>query len=470
MVSFKSLATFGLTLAATSAPVHAFSSYISQWLPVNYTTEGGWDNRTFYAQQEIVAAAKWWSDQGPWSVLNKTFTAPTNNTHDYLSWAPYYWADCSNVQNTTELTPQQVWEECNYVNRDGQFSPDVRLVNDTGNFQAMSDAVFYNTLAYKITGDESYAQKTAWFIDTWFTNNATFMNPNLNWAQVMRGANGSHGGQHTGVLDLHGMTKVVSAILVLRALASPSWTPQLDAAMNDWSTQYVNWLLTNDIALGEKAATNNHGSFYFSQTASIQVLIGDYAGARTTLQEYFEGIYLNQITADGDQPLESARTRPYHYRAYNAAAIITINRIADYIGWNTWNITTKAGVTVKEAVDFAMTKPAGDEAADELYPDVAAIGSQFNDPDGKYSSWLAQQDNTYPGQAYFLWEQPFTDSGLKVYISDSGSVESGTPPANSGSNGSNGSNNNNAAAALSPSPMVSFAVAALFGAVVAAAL
>lgn len=116
-----------------------------------------------------------------------------------------------------------------------------------------------------------------------------------------------------------------------------------------------------------------------------------------------------------------------------------------------------------------MTKPAGDEAADELYPDVAAIGSQYNDPEGKYSAWLAGQDVTYPGQAYFFWEQPFTDSGLKVYISDSGSVESGTPPANSGSNGSNGSKDN-AAAALNPSPVVSFAVAALFGAVVAAAL
>lgn len=470
MVSFKSLATVGIALAATAVPVSAFTSYISQWIPVNYTTEGGWDNKTFYAQQEIVAAAKWFADQGPWSVLNKTFTAPTNNTHDYLSWAPYYWADCSNVGNTTVLTPQQVWEECNYVNRDGQFSPDVRLVNDTGAFQAMSDAVFYNTLAYKLTGDESYAQKTAWFIDTWFTNNATYMNPNLDWAQVMRGANGSHGGQHTGVLDLHGMTKVVSAILILRALASPSWTSALDKAMNDWSTQYVNWLLTSTIALGEKAATNNHGSFYFSQTASIQVLIGDTAGAKTTLDEYFSGIYMNQITADGDQPLESARTRPYHYRAYNAAAIITINRIAEYIGLNTWKTPTTANVTVQQAVDFAMTKPAGTEDPTELYPDVAAVASHYGDPDGKYAAWLAQQDNTYPGQAYYFWEQPLSDSGLKVYISDSGSVESGTPPANTGSTSSSNGNKNNAGMALNPSPVVSFAVAALFGAVVAAAL
>jgi hypothetical protein len=40
------------------------------------------------------------------------------------------------------------------------------------------------------------------------------------------------------------------------------------------------------------------------------------------LNNYFQGIYQNQIVANGDQPLESVRTRPFHYRAYNAAAII----------------------------------------------------------------------------------------------------------------------------------------------------
>jgi hypothetical protein len=125
------------------------------------------------------------------AVLNKSYLAPTNNSHDYLSWAPYYWANCSNVGNTSVLAPQQVWTECEYVNRDGQFSPDVRLVNNTGDFQAMSDAVWYNSIAYKITGDEIYAQRTAWYIDTWFTNNETYMTPNLEFAQVIRGANGS---------------------------------------------------------------------------------------------------------------------------------------------------------------------------------------------------------------------------------------------------------------------------------------
>lgn len=256
------------------------------------------------------------------AVLNKTYLAPSNDTHDYLSWAAYYWPDCSNVGNTTALTPQQEWSECIYVNRDGQFAPDVRLVNNSGDFQAMSDAIFYNAMAYKLGGNETFAQRVASYVDVWFINNATAMNPNLNYAQLIRGVDSTGKGQHTGVLDLHDMTKIVSAILLLRVMASPSWTQQLDSAMNDWCIQYVEWLTTSPIALEEKAAANNHGSFYAGQTSSIQLLIGNTTDAQATLNNYFQSIYQNQIVANGDQPLESVRTRPFHYRAYNAAAII----------------------------------------------------------------------------------------------------------------------------------------------------
>ena len=41
----------------------------------------------------------------------------------------------------------QVWQTCPYVNRDGQFNPDLKLVNDVGAFQGLSEAVFYNAIA-----------------------------------------------------------------------------------------------------------------------------------------------------------------------------------------------------------------------------------------------------------------------------------------------------------------------------------
>lgn len=67
---------------------------------------------------------------------------------------------------------------------------------------------------------------------------------------------------------------------------------------------------------------SNHGSFYFNQIAALKILVGNNTGALESLGEYFNGIYKNQINADGEQPLEAERTRPYHYRTYNLAAMI----------------------------------------------------------------------------------------------------------------------------------------------------
>lgn len=50
--------------------------------------------------------------------------------------------------------------------------------------------------------------------------------------------------------------------------------------------------------------------------------MGDKDGAAAAISEFFKGIYLKQIVKSGEQPFEAARTRPYHYRAYNLAAMI----------------------------------------------------------------------------------------------------------------------------------------------------
>ena len=155
--------------------------------------------------------------------------------------------------------------------------------------------------------------------------------------------------------DLKGMAKVTTGILILRGANSPDWTSDFETQMNNWTTQYITWLQTSPIALEEAAATkwvsssfagvcllilhcSNHGSYYFNQLSAVQVLAGDTNGAKNTTATYFAGIYMNQIDASGEQvssnvfqlmpmltclqPLEAVRTRPYHYRCYNLAAMI----------------------------------------------------------------------------------------------------------------------------------------------------
>jgi len=51
-----------------------------------------------------------------------------------------------------------VWEQCPYRQRDGIFNPDVRtLTNNIGDFQDMSQAVFYNVLAWAFSADDKKA-------------------------------------------------------------------------------------------------------------------------------------------------------------------------------------------------------------------------------------------------------------------------------------------------------------------------
>ena len=60
-----------------------------------------------------------------------------------------------------------VWTTCKYVDRDGQFNPDISLVTDNWAFQNLSDAVFYDALIWafqKNPGSTSYSKSAGKFL------------------------------------------------------------------------------------------------------------------------------------------------------------------------------------------------------------------------------------------------------------------------------------------------------------------
>ncbi|KAF7978761.1 hypothetical protein HWV62_25685 [Athelia sp. TMB] len=341
----------------------------------------------------------------PSYILSKDFNVSTAAAQQSI----IEWADFLAAQGPW------VWVECPYYNIDGDFNPDRLLVNDTGAFEAMSDAVFYNTLAWALTGQSNYSQNAASYIDTWFINPATAQTPNLNYAQMERGPNGQVG-THTGLLDFKQMAKISSAILILRQGKSAAWTSSLDTQFNNWTSYYMDWMQTSPIAYKESIATNNHGTYFYNQLASLQILVGNTTAAVNTTQTYFKEQYLNQIDLTGEQPLEAIRTHPYHYRCYNLAAMIVNARIGEYLGLNFWNTTTIQGATIQTAADFIMANQKLGDPTDgplsELYPSLAKVAAVYGDPDGKYAAFLKNAEAAYPAEPYFLWNQNFTDSGL----------------------------------------------------------
>jgi len=55
-----------LSLLSIALPVRSFSSYPNEFIRVNYTMDGNWNQSTIPAQKTVVAAAQWWAAQGPW--------------------------------------------------------------------------------------------------------------------------------------------------------------------------------------------------------------------------------------------------------------------------------------------------------------------------------------------------------------------------------------------------------------------
>ncbi|KAI0374285.1 chondroitin AC/alginate lyase [Pilatotrama ljubarskyi] len=304
------------------------------------------------------------------------------------------------------LAPSATWTTCPYAVHDGKVNPDVRTLPDSPAAVAMSQSVLYNAIAYGMQKTRTYSQNVVKFIDAFFLTPATAMNPNMNYGQQVRGPGKDHQiGTFTGILDLRSLVKVVNAIQVMKATASPDWTPARDKAMTDWMKSYVSWL--ENSALGKQTASkaNNHLSFYVNQLAAAKMYIGDTKGAQTALQKYFANQFLDQIAASGEQPFEAVRTRPFHYRCFNLEAMITNAKLADQLGMNFWTAKSKYGATIQTALDYTMgLDPKGEDISD-IFPHVAAVAAAYGDPKGKYAAFLQKKESDYASQPFWYYDQ-----------------------------------------------------------------
>lgn len=92
-----------------------------------------------------------------------------------------------------------------------------------GNSQAltnMSNSIYLSALSYVSTNNSKYSTHVNHAVHTWFVNEDTKMNPNLDYAQMVRGP-GYRKGRYRGVLDMAIIAKVSSGVEIMRALRPP---------------------------------------------------------------------------------------------------------------------------------------------------------------------------------------------------------------------------------------------------------
>jgi hypothetical protein len=288
------------------------------------------------------------------SVAEKTQLPASGDIHDYLSLAPYWWPDPTKSDGLP------------YIHRDGQTNPQASEIPDKPNFQRMMPDVKTLALAYYFTDQEAYAAKAIDFLRTWFLNKDTFMNPNLNHAQMIRGRDT---GRATGIIDARALSTVVDAIGLIQH--TPLWTAQDQKGMESWFQRYLDWLLTSPLGQEEAATKNNHGSWYDVLTVSIALFLDETEIARDILQASKTRRIDRHILADGSQPFELKRTLTWHYSVFNLQALFALARLGEHAGIDVWAHSTPDGADLRTALDYLL--PAASNAQVWPYQQISPI-------------------------------------------------------------------------------------------------
>ncbi|KIY72781.1 chondroitin AC/alginate lyase [Cylindrobasidium torrendii FP15055 ss-10] len=307
---------------------------------------------------------------------------------------------------TKEMAPSATWTTCPYKTRDGKVNPDVRKLNGPGAINDFSQMSIYDAMAFVITRSGGYVDSLVKSIQTFYIDDATRMNPHMEYGQVRRGP-GKEGqqGSFAGILDGRGHIKTVNAIMLVKALHPKAWTNDIDKAVNQWMAEYTDWMTKS--SLGKKALTrpNNHGTFFAAQLAATKLVIGDTNGARDVINHFFDNEFQDQISSSGEQPFEAVRTRPFHYRCFNLEGLIVLAKIAEEVGVDVWSKRSKRGATIQDAVDFTMRVDPKKEDVHQLVPLVVSVSRAYGDPQGRYAAFLSKSWSTYRSKPFWLYNQ-----------------------------------------------------------------
>lgn len=270
------------------------------------------------------------------TVTDKTAAPRGGEIHDYVSYARYWWPDPAKPDGLP------------FIRHDGRHNHEQVARGDRPRIGDFCENVEKLAAAWHVKHDEAAARRAGEWLRAWFVSPATRMNPHLEYAQVRLGWNNNRGNA-AGLLDSRGFAHVIDALRLLDD--SPALTPAEKTVVREWFTAFLHWFTTAKIAVQERAAKNNHGSWYFAQAIPIARYVGRDDLARTLVAES-QALLARQIQPDGSQPEEIRRVDGLGYSRFNLEAHALVARHARGLGIDLWNYTAPNGASLRKALDF----------------------------------------------------------------------------------------------------------------------
>jgi len=332
-------------------------------------------------RQQMLSEADWALTQEPITITAETSARSSGGRHDFFSEADYFWPDPKNPDGP-------------YINRDGLTNPD----NFVAHRKAMirfSKIIAALASAYKLTGDEKYVKHALVHLKAWFINAETIMNPDLTYAQAVKGL---FKGRNYGIIDTIHFIEVAQGVMVMENAGVFDKSTAGD--IKKWFSQYLNWLNTSKNGLDEKHTKNNHSTCWAMQVAVFAKLCNNTAIMDTCRAMYKNILLPAQMGVDGSFPLEMARTKPYGYAIFNLDAMATLCQVLSTKKDNLWHYETADGKSIQKGIAW-------------LYSYIADKNKWALPPDVMYwNDWPVAQPfllfgaNTFHKQEWFTtWEK-----------------------------------------------------------------
>jgi len=269
----------------------------------------------------------------PVSVTAAQSKRSAGGPHDFFSEGDYWWPDPKNPGGP-------------YIQRDGMTNPD-NFVEHRKFLMKLSVQMPALTAVWRLTKGRRYADHAAAHLRTWFVDESTRMNPNLQYAQAIHGRTTGRG---TGVIDTIHLVEVAKAAPFVAQSGALSKSDF--GAVKKWFADYTKWMTTSPKGLDEKKSGNNHATWWTAQSAAYATLVGDAAAKSMAWDHYRSYLVPTEIQPDGSCPKEEARTQSLGYSAMNLDAFAVLCRIAETNGVSLWKFRTPQGTGVETAFRY----------------------------------------------------------------------------------------------------------------------
>ena len=269
----------------------------------------------------------------PVTVTANTCPRSAGGIHDYYSEATYWWPNPADPNGP-------------YIRKDG--------LNNPANFDYHRQAISLFswtvgalTSAYLLTGKAVYAEKAVKHLNAWFVNPKTLINPNMLYAQAIKGVNTGRG---IGIIDAIPFIEITKSVSILEN--SPYLSKDENLKIHEWFKTFMNWLNTHQYGIDEMNAKNNHGTWWHAQVAAYAQFVGDKIVLEKCRQHYTDILLPTQMAADGSLPLEIERTKPYSYSLFCLDGFATLTWLLTNNEFNGWKFNLSDGRGMQKGVDY----------------------------------------------------------------------------------------------------------------------